>query len=139
MEHNNSVWNHYKKDWVDPMYVPYTRTKDGKLYRYPPKTTLEYAYPPRNGLGWKYENQYSRDVCPDRWRRDGGYCVANPLPPTRFYVNNNLDYFPDAGPVSRTADTTTNSSFDIETGERKEYLRGYSKKHGKVVAPISYY
>lgn len=139
MEYNNSVWEHYRKGWVDPMYVPYLRKPEGNhsVYVYPPKNDCVGPDLIRNGKGWKFQTQFSSYGCPDRWTEKDGFCVQTSSNPTSLYLAKHPDY--EARKLySKPSGSLRNISFDPETGKRVEYIKGKRLPNNKVGMALDY-
>lgn len=139
MQYNNSVWAHYQKDWVDPMYVPYLRKKDGNrmVYVHPPSNDCVDPLLIRKDRGWEFQPQFSSYGCPDRWTKQGDYCVQSPHVPTTMYIAKHLDFLTKKVDV-KSESSIRNISFDPMTGKRIEYIMGKREANDKTSMALDY-
>lgn len=139
MEYNNSVWAHYQKGWVDPLYIPYLRKKDGNrmVYVHPPPNDCAEETLIRNNKGWEFQPQFSSYGCPDRWTKQGDYCVQSHHNPTSMYLVTHPDYL-SRKLYSLPEGSLRNISFDPNTGKRVEYIKGKRIFNDKMAMPLEY-
>lgn len=143
MEYNNSVWTHYQPNFIDPMYVPYQGYPEGNTKIYPFKKQGECVEPllVRKGIGLRFQPQWDHFPCPYRWKKDSsGFCVEDRPLDSCFYLASAPNFYARSDSKSpREPHTLQNISFDLRSGERKEYLRGKKSSTNKIVSPQNYY
>lgn len=127
MEVKLSGWDYYRKDFVDPLYLPYQ--KKGGIN--PTKKQGYYAskHPElvRAGLGMRYIRKRPDDPCGLGWKDGGdGYCVEEkPEFEGTFYTESahvpyyqyHGGYAPKFKSGSRRVESTDNISISPFTGE----------------------
>lgn len=142
MQYNNSVWVHYQPGFIDPMYVPYQGVSVKGTKIYPFKKQGECAEPVlvRKNWGMRFQPQYDNFPCPYRWKKDSeGFCVEDRPLDSRFYLQSAPNYYLKTEKPVLSPHSLQNISFDLKTGERKEYIKGKKSPTNKIIREVNYY
>lgn len=121
MQAQVSVWDYYKPGFVDPLYAPYLKDKDGRYMNKRPNGPLTNVRPAqvRVNRGKVFQRKHANNPCPLGWTPGpDGYCYdavpeVIPLTEQTFYGE------------PRHQDYLGNDRRDT----RNSYMLGYAPTH----------
>lgn len=133
LQFNNSLWEHYKPDFIDPMYKPYNPKKHQHS-----NSSMDNPLLHRKNMGLTFEKQFPQWPCPMGWEQDPqrpSFCVKKQYRKGSFYEQDTVDTYlrqtdPRPAYFFDVDSSLNNASYNLSLGNRVEYIRSKGSVRG---------